>query len=49
MIGMINSLVGKVVDTVSGPLHSWGPKAVKKAMKASKCRKKCKNKRCKCS
>jgi hypothetical protein len=30
MIGMINSIVTKVVDTVSGPLYAWGPKPMKK-------------------
>ena len=31
MIGTINSIVSKVVDTVSGPIYSWGskPSAVK--------------------
>ena len=29
MISSINSIVSKVVSTVSGPLHTWGPNAVK--------------------
>jgi hypothetical protein len=34
MIGKINNFVSKVVDTVKGPLHSWGTKAdVKKVSK----------------
>jgi hypothetical protein len=45
MIGMINTFVTKVVDTVKSPLKTWGPKAVvKKSKKVSK--KCCKN--CKC-
>ena len=33
MIGTINSFVTKVVDKVSGPLHTWGKKpAVKKVV-----------------
>ncbi len=48
MIGTIGSIVTKVVDTVSGPLHTWGTKTVvrkavvsKKAKKAKCCSKKC--------
>ncbi len=49
MIGTINSIVTKVVDTVSGPLYSWGPKPMKKKpartvkskKKCTGCRKKC--------
>jgi hypothetical protein len=50
MIGTINNWVTKVVSTVSGPLHTWGPKTVKKAAKACKCRKtaKYKGKKCRC-
>ncbi|MEW6035297.1 MAG: hypothetical protein AB1529_01675 [Candidatus Micrarchaeota archaeon] len=48
MIGTINSIVSKVVGTVSGPIYSWGgksvkPKSVKKVRKA-----KCSHKKCKC-
>lgn len=53
MIASINSLVSKVVDTVKGPLHTWGPKNTRMARrpaKAARCRKsKCRNKKCKCS
>ncbi|MCI0503832.1 hypothetical protein L0Y65_03915 [Candidatus Micrarchaeota archaeon] len=58
MIGTISSIVSKVVGTVSGPLHSWGPKqAVRKPSKAVKAAKsgakakKCRNcgKKCKCN
>ena len=50
MIGTINSLVSKVVSTVSGPIYSWGPKPVKKKplkvvkpkSKKCVCKKKCK-------
>jgi hypothetical protein len=53
MIGMINSIVTKVVDTVKGPFHTWGPKPnTRKDVKVSKasakkskgtCSKKCKS------
>jgi hypothetical protein len=50
MIGTINSLVSKVVSTVSGPIYAWGPKPVKKkplkVVKSKKCV--CK-KKCKCN
>jgi hypothetical protein len=37
MIGKINNFVSKVVDTMKGPLHSWGTKpAVKKTSVVSK-------------
>jgi|WetSurMetagenome_2_1015567.scaffolds.fasta_scaffold1325342_1 hypothetical protein len=53
MIGTINNLVSKVVSTVSGPLHTWGPKqAKKKSAKAAKVKgKKCVGcgKKCKCN
>jgi len=55
MIGTINSIVSKVVGTVSGPLHAWGPKqGIKKPTKAVKAKakaKKCRNcgKKCKCN
>jgi|GEM_PF-6822745 len=32
MIGTINSFVTKVVDKVSGPLHTWGKTPVKKVV-----------------
>ncbi len=40
MIGTIGSIVTKVVDTVSGPLHTWGAKtAVRKAIVSKKVKK----------
>lgn len=55
MIGTINSIVSKVVGTVSGPIYAWGPKpVVKKPVKAVKSKAKgkkcaCKKKNCKCN
>lgn len=46
MIGMINNLVSKVVDKVSGPLYAWGPKPAVKRPKLVKSRK-CAKARCK--
>lgn len=52
MIGTLNSWVSKVVDTVSGPLYTWGPKPAKKKPKLVKGKKsaKCRHVgKCKCN
>jgi hypothetical protein len=50
MIETINSIVTKVVDTVKGPLHTWGPKPnTRKAVKAVSSKTATKKSKCKCS
>jgi len=46
MIGMINTFVTKVVDTVKSPLYKWGPKTLAKKSKKTVSKKCCKG--CKC-
>jgi hypothetical protein len=48
MIGTINSIVSKVVGTVSGPIYSWGPKTVKPKIAKKGKKAKCSHKKCKC-
>lgn len=57
MIGTLNSIVSKVVGTVSGPLYSWGPKPAKKKpaklsrqkARAKKCASCKKGAKCRCN
>jgi hypothetical protein len=47
MIGTINSIVTKVVGTVSGPIYAWGTKPVAKKAVAVKAKAvKAKGKKC---
>ncbi len=52
MIGMINSIVSRVVGTVSGPIYSWGAKPSRKKpsrLAKAKARKCACRKKCRCS